>query len=508
MKCAEEVWKIFEKLVLPHETLAEMQARWDEAVEQLMRQLNMVCTIVTEGIFIPWFIILLDIHLAMSQGQWPSWKLIMDGNVRPRTRRKGLSRGSCKEKEKAQEPSKTHKEDVEEMRGCSTERALSVGHACTQCYESKIQCSLLAKKRARSASHSRSKARPSQAKSSTSRSQDQKASTFSVNSPNVPAKNILPSASPSANDKDRDSSPPPKRTHKSKPSIFGPSQVLEGVVLPSTKRCCPLVIPIVQSTSGTPAPSTPLMPTVADEDRPINATEHNMVLEELQHVRMEQVKTDQCVQTLEDRLREMQQGLERFTRLVFHVWPDLAGEVGTSTLAFPFSASMPSLESTNPMLSSAPHIPPPNQGVPLPSSPTPRVLTDSHMQFPNINRSLTSDRLMVLHPPIPPLQDQPSPLLDKAVYEHGCMPDHPPSQPEAILGSFTGQVPSTMSDVPKNAIAATEGNEEPSRHPEIVRGPDIQSVGQDMQAEAIQFLQQYPNGSEDDSMKGVEPEGV
>ncbi|KAG6369024.1 hypothetical protein JVT61DRAFT_2555 [Boletus reticuloceps] len=177
-------------------------------------------------------------------------------------------------------------------------------------------------------------------------------------------------------------------------------------------------------------------------------------------------------------------------------------------LAFPFSASTPSLESTNPALSSAPRTPPPNQEVPLPSSPTPRALTDSHMQFPNINRSPTSNQLMALHPPTPPPQDRPSPLLDEAVYERSYMPDHPPPQPEAILGSFAGQVPSTVSDVPENAIAAPEGNEEPSRHPEIVEGPDTQSVGQDMQAEAIQLLQQYPDSPEDDSMEGVEPEGV
>ncbi|KAG6369023.1 hypothetical protein JVT61DRAFT_2554 [Boletus reticuloceps] len=479
-ECAEEVRKIFEKLVLPRGTSAEMQARWDEAVELLTRQLNMVRAVVTEGIFIPRFIISLDIHLAMSQGRWPPWQLIMDGNVsaqldhpwmqlrsstpplspatsrgsaprseasqaapespsrisfhgtsprksitspnpataasdkgkgkaqapppqgppqhsptghdsdhapsrsRAEDKRKGPSRGSCKGKEKAQEPSETHEGDVEETRGRSTERALSVGRrsrnrsqartkarapspprpsppaestgsdtcdnclkhqlkctpiegrACAKCYESKVRCSLLAKKRPRSASRPRSKARPSRAKSSTSRSQEQEASTSSVNSPNVPTKNTSPSASPSANDKDRDSSPPPKRTRKSKPSIFGPSQgplptstvvvqtgprwkqsrsfattstiviliyflaVLEGVVLPSTKRHRPLVIPTAQSTSGTPAHSTPSMPTVADEDRPVNATEHNMVLEELQRFQMEQVKTDQHVQTLED----------------------------------------------------------------------------------------------------------------------------------------------------------------------------------------------------------------
>ncbi|KAG6377263.1 hypothetical protein JVT61DRAFT_1326 [Boletus reticuloceps] len=67
-ECAKEVRKISEKLVLPRGTSAEMQARWDEAVELLTRQLNMVRAVVTEGIFIPRFIISLDIHLEMSQG--------------------------------------------------------------------------------------------------------------------------------------------------------------------------------------------------------------------------------------------------------------------------------------------------------------------------------------------------------------------------------------------------------------------------------------------------------
>ncbi|KAF8121066.1 hypothetical protein EV363DRAFT_1458330 [Boletus edulis] len=196
------------------------------------------------------------------------------------------------------------------------------GRACQQCNRSKVSCSLYRKRR-------RSQSRPPP----TNSGPHSQPST----SPRPVARAAGGSSTESsqqqdvADGKEARQSPPPKRAKRNAPKGFpvGPpkrtavvvqtgarrKQVLDAVVITTHKKGRPHVIPTAQSSSGTPAPSTPSS-AVQEPDVPVTREEFNRLQEQLQQLKMLHIGVGQRVQSLGEDVQAQSEAMQTFGRIL------------------------------------------------------------------------------------------------------------------------------------------------------------------------------------------------
>ncbi|KAF8132889.1 hypothetical protein EV363DRAFT_1449085 [Boletus edulis] len=261
------------------------------------------------------------------------------------------------------------------------------GRACQQCNRSKVSCSLYRKRR-------RSQSRPPP----TNSGPHSQPST----SPRPVARAAGGSSTESsqqqdvADGKEARQSPPPKRAKRNAPKGFpvGPpkrtavvvqtgarrKQVLDAVVITTHKKGRPHVIPTAQSSSGTPAPSTPSS-AVQEPDVPVTREEFNRLQEQLQQLKMLHIGVGQRVQSLGEDVQAQSEAMQTFGRILDILRQGEVGQGSTSAsaqLRYPFEAgnttSVPFTTFQAANATSAPSTPPRSAENALgPSSPTPRA---------------------------------------------------------------------------------------------------------------------------------------
>ncbi|KAG6373049.1 hypothetical protein JVT61DRAFT_7108 [Boletus reticuloceps] len=100
-ECAERVSSIFRSHIVARIEGRTLEQQWEEAIELLNTQLvslsilnrrevsnhskDFMCAVITPGVFIPWFLIALDLQLSQHRGHWPAWRAIIDGDLQGNT---------------------------------------------------------------------------------------------------------------------------------------------------------------------------------------------------------------------------------------------------------------------------------------------------------------------------------------------------------------------------------------------------------------------------------------
>ncbi|KAF8128099.1 hypothetical protein EV363DRAFT_1400608 [Boletus edulis] len=213
------------------------------------------------------------------------------------------------------------------------------GRACQQCNRSKVSCSLYRKRR-------RSQSRPPP----TNSGPHSQPST----SPRPVARAAGGSSTESsqqqdvADGKEAQQSPPPKRAKRNAPKGFpvGPpkrtavvvqtgarrKQILDAVVITTHKKGGPHVIPTAQSSSGTPAPSTPSS-AVQEPDVPVTREEFNQLQEQLQQLKMLHIGVGQRVQSLREDVQAQSEAMQTFGRILDILRQGEVGQGSTSASA-------------------------------------------------------------------------------------------------------------------------------------------------------------------------------
>ncbi|KAF8434757.1 hypothetical protein L210DRAFT_3648877 [Boletus edulis BED1] len=376
------------------------------------------------------------------------------------------------------------------------------GRACQQCNRSKVSCSLYRKRR-------RSQSRPPP----TNSGPHSQPST----SPRPVARAAGGTSTESsqqqdvADGKEARQSPPPKRAKRNAPKGFpvGPpkrtavvvqtgarrKQVLDAVVITTHKKGRPHVIPTAQSSSGTPAPSTPSS-AVQEPDVPVTREEFNRLQEQLQQLKMLHIGVGQRVQSLGEDVQAQSEAMQTFGRILDILRQGEVGQGSTSAsaqLRYPFeagnttSAPFTTFQAAN--ATSAPSTPPRSAENALgPSSPTPRAgiattMGSLHAQSrwlvlssPPPRRNAAPDRAST------PSQARPSPWLSP-MQVSATPPFEPPRE---------ATPPAEELPVPGLQTGVDTGDEE--------------TDSREASASGMQGLLDYLGDSEDDNMDVVTAE--
>ncbi|KAF8123103.1 hypothetical protein EV363DRAFT_1300609 [Boletus edulis] len=149
-------------------------------------------------------------------------------------------------------------------------------------------------------------------------------------------------------------SPPPKRAKRNAPKGFpvgppkrtavvvqtGARRKQNAVVITTHKKGGPHVIPTAQSSSGTPAPSTPSS-AVQEPDVPVTREEFNRLQEQLQQLKMLHIGVGQRVQSLGEDVQAQSEAMQTFGRILDILRQGEVGQGSTSAsaqLRYPFEA--------------------------------------------------------------------------------------------------------------------------------------------------------------------------